>query len=145
MSEVAARARHWCFQRHQSHQRHRFLEGADRSDPSSLVHPVGGCRSTVSGGFHHDYLVFKDGAWVGRRRAQIGLCGIGHASHIGRYRERLPRGEAGLLGTALAEVWDFFGTDPSNPMVLSTAEGVTVLAVVLVAIAGVASFVTLRP
>ena len=54
-------------------------------------------------------------------------------------------GEAGLLGTALAEVWDFFGTDLSNPMVLSTAGGVTVLAVVLVAIAGVASFVTLRP
>ena len=139
MSEVGARARHWCFQRHQ---RHRFLEGADRRYPSSFVHPVGGCRSTVSSGFHHDYLVLNDGAWVGRRRAQIGLCGIGPANQVGRYRERLP---AGLLGTALAEVWDFFGTDPSDPMVLSTAERVTVLAGVLVAIAGVASFVTLRP
>ena len=53
-------------------------------------------------------------------------------------------GEAGLLGTALSEVWDFFGIDPGNPMVLSTAGGVTFLVVMLVAFLGVAVIATLR-
>ncbi|MEE8466029.1 MAG: hypothetical protein V3S68_06075 [Dehalococcoidia bacterium] len=53
-------------------------------------------------------------------------------------------GEAGLLGTALADIWDFLGVDPANPMVLSTAGGVTFLAVVLFAVLCVAGVATLR-
>ncbi len=53
-------------------------------------------------------------------------------------------GEAGLLGTALVKVWDFLGIDPANPMVLSTAGGVTFLAVILFAVLIVFGVATLR-
>jgi len=53
-------------------------------------------------------------------------------------------GEAGLLGTALVEVWDFLGIDPANPMILPSAGGITFLVVMLVAVAGVAAATTMR-
>ena len=41
-------------------------------------------------------------------------------------------GEAGLLGTALSDAWDFLGITPGNPMVLPTAGGIAFLAAALV-------------
>ncbi len=54
-------------------------------------------------------------------------------------------GEAGLLGTALADTWDFLGVTSGNPMVLPTAGGIAFLAVVVAGLGlGVIAWVVRR-
>ncbi len=42
-------------------------------------------------------------------------------------------GEAGLIGTALSQIWNLLGVNPGNPMIFPTAGGIAFLAVVIVA------------